>query len=157
VEVRRFSKELSKIPGVNTEVTQNLADALSPPKLNFLLRALIRRKQDELTELFRGVLIGDDNQTTAIVLRLLPEEETTVPRAETFRRIRSLAKAHTPVAYVVGEPVQVHDMFRYVEEDGDILFKSFAQPAGHWFVSFVSTVTLGHAASLGRDLFHLVD
>ena len=123
VEVRRFSKELSKIPGVNTEVTQNLADALSPPKLNFLLRALIRRKQDELTELFRGVLIGDDNQTTAIVLRLLPEEETTVPRAETFRRIRSLAKAHTPVAYVVGEPVQVHDMFRYVEEDGDILFK----------------------------------
>ncbi len=123
VEVRRFSRELSKIPGVNTEVTQNLADALSPPKLNFFLRMLIRRKKDELTELFRGVLIGDDNQTTAIALRLLPEDESPVPRSKTFRSIRRLAKAHTPSAYVVGEPIQVDDMFRYVEEDGNVLFK----------------------------------
>ncbi|WP_417380290.1 efflux RND transporter permease subunit [Gimesia sp.] len=123
LEVRRFSKDLNQVPGVNAEVTQNLADALSPPKLNFFLRALIRRKQDEMTELFRGVLIGDDNQTTAIVLRLLPEEDSPVSRGETFRRIRQLAEGHTPQAYVVGEPVQVHDMFRYVEEDGNILFK----------------------------------
>ncbi len=122
-KVRAFSKELSKVPGLNPDVTQNLADALSPPQLNFFLRALVRRKRDELTELFRGVLIGDDSQTTAIVLRLLPEEEAPIPRAETFRLIRELAKAHSPQAYVVGEPVQVHDMFRYVEEDGDVLFK----------------------------------
>ena len=122
-KIREFSKELSKVPGLNPEVTQNLADALSPPQLNFLLRALVRRKKDELTELFRGILIGDDSQTTAIVLRLLPEEEAPISRAETFRRIRNLAKAHTPKAYVVGEPVQVHDMFRYVEEDGNVLFK----------------------------------
>ena len=123
LEVRRFSKELSKIPGVDSEVTQNLADALSPPKLNFFLRMLIRRKRDELTELFRGVLLGDDNQTTAIALRLLPEDKSPVPRSITFQSIRKLAKAHTPAAYVVGEPIQVDDMFRYVEEDGNVLFK----------------------------------
>lgn len=115
-EVRQFSQELSQIPGVNTDVTQNLANALSPPKLNFLLRVLIRQKRDELIELSRGVLIGDDNETTAIVLRLLPEDQSPVPRAETFKQIRELAHAHEPRAYVVGEPVQVYDMFRYVEE-----------------------------------------
>ena len=31
-------------------------------------------------------------------------------------------RAHTPPAYVVGEPVLVHDMFQYVEEDGERLF-----------------------------------
>ena len=122
-EVRQFSQELSQIPGVNTDVTQNLANALSPPKLNFLLRVLIRQKRDELIELSRGVLIGDNNETTAIVLRLLPEDQSPVPRAETFKQIRELAHAHEPRAYVVGEPVQVYDMFRYVEEDGDVLFK----------------------------------
>lgn len=122
-EVRKFSQELSQVPGVNTDVTQNLANALSPPKLNFLLRVLIRQKRDELIELSRGVLIGDDNETTAIVLRLLPEDQSPVTRAETFKQIRELAHAHEPRAYVVGEPVQVYDMFRYVEEDGDVLFK----------------------------------
>ncbi|KAA0140646.1 MMPL family transporter [Gimesia chilikensis] len=122
-EVRQFSQELSQIPGINADVTQNLANALSPPKLNFLLRVLIRQKRDELIELSRGVLIGDDNETTAIVLRLLPEDQSPVPRAETFKQIRELAHAHEPRAYVVGEPVQVYDMFRYVEEDGDVLFK----------------------------------
>ncbi|QGQ24340.1 MMPL family transporter [Gimesia benthica] len=122
-EVRKFSQELSQIPGINADVTQNLANALSPPKLNFLLRVLIRQKRDELIELSRGVLIGDDNETTAIVLRLLPEDQSPVPRAETFKQIRELAHAHEPRAYVVGEPVQVYDMFRYVEEDGDVLFK----------------------------------
>ncbi len=122
-EVRKFSQELSQVPGVNTDVTQNLANALSPPKLNFLLRVLIRQKRDELIELSRGVLIGDDNETTAIVLRLLPEDQSPVTRAETFKQIRDLAHAHEPRAYVVGEPVQVYDMFRYVEEDGDVLFK----------------------------------
>lgn len=122
-EVRQFSQELSQVPGINADVTQNLANALSPPKLNFLLRVLIRQKRDELIELSRGVLIGDDNETTAIVLRLLPEDQSPVPRAETFKQIRELAHAHEPRAYVVGEPVQVYDMFRYVEEDGDVLFK----------------------------------
>ncbi|MEQ8853254.1 MMPL family transporter [Gimesia sp.] len=122
-EVRKFSQELSQIPGINADVTQNLANALSPPKLNFLLRVLIRQKRDELIELSRGVLIGDDNETTAIVLRLLPEDQSPVPRAETFKQIRELAHAHEPRAYVVGEPVQVYDMFRYVEEDGNVLFK----------------------------------
>ncbi|QDT45396.1 MMPL family protein [Gimesia alba] len=122
-EVRRFSQELSQVPGINADVTQNLADALSSSKLNLILRILIRRKRDELIELSRGVLIGDDNETTAIVLRLLPEDKSPVPRSETFKRIRELAHAHEPRAYVVGEPVQVYDMFRYVEEDGDVLFK----------------------------------
>jgi predicted RND superfamily exporter protein len=41
-----------------------------------------------------------------------PEERT-----ETLRRIRDAAAAHEPKTYVAGEPVQLHDMFRYVEQD----------------------------------------
>ena len=63
------------------------------------------------------------------MLRLAPEDEATVPRDDTIRSIRELSAQHKlpqgeqPMsAYVVGEPVLVHDMFQYVEEDGQRLF-----------------------------------
>ena len=79
-------------------------------------------------EFARGILIGSDNQTTGIVLRLIPEDETPVSRDETIRAIRQLALQHKlpqgreTQTYVVGEPVLVHDMFEYVEQDGQRLF-----------------------------------
>ena len=121
--LREFAKELSQIPGVQESSTQNYADALAPPELPFLLRLLLRTKAEKVRELVEGVLIGEDGKTTAIVLRLAPEADSPVSRGETFATIRSQASVFELPTFVVGEPVQVHDMFRYVEEDGTHLFR----------------------------------
>ncbi len=127
--VKAFAQELSQVPGVRAESTQDLATTLAPPAAGLAVRLFLRfpRTRSNLIGFSRRVLIGDDGETTAIVLRLLPENEARnkqgepIPRKETFRRIRELAEAHTPRAYVSGEPVMVQDMFRYVEQDGAIL------------------------------------
>lgn len=46
-----------------------------------------------------------------------------VSRGETIRRIREIAARQNFPIYIAGEPIQIHDMFRYVEEDGDKLFR----------------------------------
>ena len=56
------------------------------------------------------------------VRRLLGRIGVYVERATTIREIRRLAAEHDPPAFVVGEPVQIHDMFQIVEEDADLLF-----------------------------------
>jgi predicted RND superfamily exporter protein len=109
--ITEFAKQLSEVPGVSAKSTQHLAHALKFP----YGRDLIRNMVD-------GLLLGGDEHTTAIGLRLLSEKESAVPRGETIARIRELADAHDPPAMVVGEPAQIHDMFRYVEEDGRKLF-----------------------------------
>ena len=121
-------QKLNRVPGVQSDSTQQLADALKFP---------YQRKR--VKQLVTGVLVGDDNQTTAVVLRLLPELKSPVPRGQTIAQIRQIADAHDPPAHVVGEPVQVHDMFRYVEEDGDVLFNvSLALLAVVIFILFQS-------------------
>ncbi|MFT5091305.1 MAG: putative RND superfamily exporter protein [Porticoccaceae bacterium] len=110
--IEALSKKLSAIPGVESGSAQHAVGALAFPY-----------KRDQVTKLIEGVLIGADHKTTAVVVRLLPESSAPVSRAETVARIRQLARTHQPAAYVVGEPVQIHDMFRYVEEDGHELFQ----------------------------------
>ncbi len=110
--LNEFAAKLSAVPGIQGSSTQTLAQALRFPY-----------KRDRVKELVKGMLLGDDEQTTAVVLRLLPEEVATTPRRETFAKVRQLAADHDPPAFVVGEPMQVHDMFRYVEEDGRVLFQ----------------------------------
>lgn len=121
--LRAFSEKLSAVAGIESESTQNLADALSPASVPFLARPLINRHREDLRKLFEGMLVSDDGATTAIVLRALTEDKATVSRGETIRRIREIAAAHDPPARVIGEPVLIHDMFRYVEEDGALLFR----------------------------------
>lgn len=111
-DLRDFAGALSEIPDILS--MQDLATNTAVSKFPFL-------DEMELRDLFRGLLIAEDDQTTGIVLRLHPERTATRPRSETIAEIRALAKQHDPPAYVVGEPVQVHDMFRYVEEDGATL------------------------------------
>ncbi len=59
-------------------------------------------------------------------MRLEPQDEAGVPRGETIRRIREVAadfsEEYGNRTYVVGEPIQVEETFRYVEEDGRTLF-----------------------------------
>jgi len=106
-----FANRLGSIPGVRADSTQDLARSLRFPY-----------RRGRVLELVEGVLIGEDRTTTAVVIRFLPESESEVSRAETIRMIREAAESHDPPAHVVGEPVQVHEMFRYVEEDGRKLF-----------------------------------
>lgn len=108
-----FAAKLNQVPGVMPESTQHLAKALRFP----YGRATVR-------QIVVGVLVGKDEQTNAVVLRVMPEKDAPVSRGETIARIRQLATEHDPPAMVVGEPVQIHDMFRYVEQDGHKLFAS---------------------------------
>jgi hypothetical protein len=140
-----LAEELSKIPGVQAASTQNLADhlaAIDRPIFTKLFKKRIEEFRDSVIELFRGILVGADDQTTAIVLRLVPEHEAPVLRSRTIADIRAVAYAAQDrnraefleqhpgrsdvggellTAYIVGEPVQIHDMFRYVQEDGQVL------------------------------------
>ena len=124
--IEQFARKLNAVPGIQADHTQHLAKSLR-----------FRFGQQRVLRLTEKILVGEDRQTTAIVLRLASEESSPVPRGETFRRIRELARRHQPRAYVVGEPLQVHDMFRYVEEDGRVLFRvSLVLLAGVLFVLF---------------------
>lgn len=109
--IAEFAAQLSQVPGVNAESTQSLAQALRFPY-----------GRDRIRQLVGGILLGSDGKTTAIVLRLLSEKISPVRRGETIAQVRQLADAHDPPALVAGEPAQIHDMFRYVEEDGRKLF-----------------------------------
>ncbi|NQV24797.1 MAG: MMPL family transporter [Rhodopirellula sp.] len=110
--IKKLAGQLAAIPGVEPESVQHAVDALAFPY-----------KRDQVATLIEGMLIGADHKTTAIVVRLLPESSSPVSRAESIAQIRQLAHAQQPPAFVVGEPIQVHDMFRYVEDDGRVLFQ----------------------------------
>ncbi|MFK7821116.1 MAG: RND family transporter [Planctomycetaceae bacterium] len=134
-----FGDQLDAIPGVNAVSTQHLADALK-----------FRFRRELVLKVVENVLVSEDRMTTAIVLRLQPISElTTKPqkqsgidesdedsnqslqlrieptdaaRTKTIAAIRKVAREHKPSAYVVGEPIQVDDMFRIVQADGSKLF-----------------------------------
>jgi len=122
--IERFARALGSVQGVRAGSTRHLVQALEPAGV---LGRVMKRSgglRRRVLALVEGVLVGEDRRTVAIVLRLAPAtgSEATANRAATFAGIRRLAAEHRPVAQVVGEPVQVHDMFRYVEEDGRTLF-----------------------------------
>jgi uncharacterized protein len=120
-----FAAALSQLPGVNSASTQSLKKMIKLPKSGFglELNPRIRRLVNvAILKQARGILVGGENdETLAIVLRLLPAEQAPIPRRDTIRQIRELAARHQPRTYVAGEPVQVQDMFLYVEQDSRIL------------------------------------
>lgn len=105
-----LAEKLSQIPGIQPHSVQHLADALRFPYARHRVR-----------EFVEGVLLGPDGRSTAIIGRLESEHDAATPRAETFRRVRELAASQDRPVVIVGEPIQVHDMFRYVEQDGATL------------------------------------
>jgi predicted RND superfamily exporter protein len=124
-----LGERFAEVPGLNTDSQQNLNDTLGTLEKTLKtfgrVPGLARRVESIRTsalQLFEGILIGPDRQTTAVVLRFLPtDSDETPPREETIRAIREIADAHQPPAHVVGEPVQVHDMFRFVAQDSALL------------------------------------
>ena len=118
-----FAAQLSQVPGVKSASTQHLSKMYQLPDWGLDLRPLVRGIFNRaILKQARGILVGgEEDDTLAIVLRLLPAEQSPVPRRETLLNIRDLAAGHQPRTYVAGEPVQVQDMFLYVEQDSRIL------------------------------------
>lgn len=129
--LRELAHRLSLVSGVIPKSVQNLADAVQQGSLPF-----VGIPEQDIRELVRGILVGDDNLTTAVIMRLAPAEApegsitglrhhpelATVPRSETILTIRKIADEHEAATglptFVIGEPVQVYEAFRYVEQDG---------------------------------------
>ena len=117
--VRKLADQLAQAPGVDPNSIQHVAKAL---KFRFGRKRVRRMIED--------VLVGRDNQATAIVMRLIPQSRTEIPRDDVIAGIRRIAadddspvhEVDSPV-YVVGEPVQISDMFRIVREDSTLLFR----------------------------------
>lgn len=139
-------------PKLDFAATKDLATVLNIDEapafrdLSRFLRTLVGRVlRGSLIEFSRNVLIGEklpdgkESQTTSIMLRLLPNQSA-AERTVTLRRIRELAAAHDPPAHVVGEAVQLNDMFRYVESDSSTL--------GWWTSALLIIVILGIFRSL---------
>ncbi|HVJ87075.1 MAG TPA: MMPL family transporter [Caulifigura sp.] len=126
-EIGAFSDELSQVPGIKKDSTQDLAGALAAATSSVLevlprfLRISARRAiRERMIEFSKHLLIGADDDVTAIILRLVPGDPAE-SRTKTYEEIRKLAAAHDPPAFVAGEPIQVSEMFRYVERDGRVL------------------------------------
>ncbi len=122
-QIDAFARELSQVPGIRPESTQTLSAILRPRGMGWAGRMYlkIRTVREKALEFAQGMLVNKKRDTTAIILRMEPKETASVPQAQTFAAIRELADSHSPPAYVVGEAVQVHDMFRIVERDGAVL------------------------------------
>ena len=112
--VQELADQLSLVPGVIPDSIQSLSRTLGFTRLPGF-----KSKRDIIMEFCRGVLVGSDDQTTAVALRLQDHLSAVVPRAKTLLEIKRIAEEQTFPTYVVGEPVLVHDMFRYAEEDGE--------------------------------------
>lgn len=113
--IKNLSQQLSQLPGVDGKRTRDLQLLLEKSPRN-------RNTRQAMLKLFNGMLIGPDQQTTAIVLQLLPASASTVSRDEAIQTIRKTVQALEPNAAVAGEPVQIQEMFDLVERDGNLLY-----------------------------------
>lgn len=124
-EIKAFANELGQIPGVAAESTQDLGHMLAPdgenvPRAISVLLRLPTIAEKAMT-FAEAVLVSPDRKTVGIALRLVPKDDDPTGRAETIARIREMGAAHDPPAIVVGEPVQLADTFRYIEQDAGLL------------------------------------
>lgn len=110
-----LAEKLSVLPGVDRDRTRDLERILKKSPYN-------KNTRQKMLTLFEGVLIGPDQNSTAIVLQLLSAGNSPVSRAETIAAIRETTAATIPGAAVAGEAVQIQDMFNLVERDGNILY-----------------------------------
>ncbi|MDB5385022.1 MAG: integral rane protein [Planctomycetaceae bacterium] len=108
-----LAARVTEVPGVVEDSVQSLNTYL-----DLTSRGAFRSRRQRVLEFARGVLLGDDNQTTAIAMRLVQESDAVQPRSATIAELRRIAAEQSLPTYVVGEPTLVLDMFRYAQEDG---------------------------------------
>lgn len=104
------------VPGVIAESVQSLDVYLQITNQPFF-----RSRRAKVLEFARGVLLGDDNQTTAVALRLADEAHAPQSRSATIADLRRIAAEQPLPTYVVGEPTLVLDMFQYAQDDGQFM------------------------------------
>ena len=109
-----LADQLAEVKGVADGSVQSLPRNLAITKLPFF-----KNRRKDILEFSRGVLLGPDDKTTAVAMRLVDVEHAPVPRAQTLAEIHQIAAKQPLQTFVVGEPVLVHDMFKYAEEDGE--------------------------------------
>lgn len=122
-DIEQLSVRLSKIPGILPESMQDLASILRNDRAPAWMRVAMRLPafKESIIEESRQMLVSEDDSTVAIAMRLEDRSTSPVSRAETFRQVREIAASHSPPAVVAGEPLQVFDTFRYVEDDALLL------------------------------------
>lgn len=106
----RLEAQLQQIPGV--EATLSLRSLTGDDIIDDSIPESLR-----LRELFQGYTHSADHKVCAVVCMLLPEAESTEPRARTIEAMRDTV-AQLPQGTIAGEPVMVVDGFRYIESDG---------------------------------------
>ncbi len=150
--IEALGEKIADVPGVYPESLQTLpaatdvqgriGDSLRELGLPVVLSRIIDKfdfsaEQAQAVKLTESVLVSEDRHTTAIVIRLKPATSE-LPRGETVARIRELAAAHEPTSVCRRRTrLGVHDMFRYVEEDGRGTVSRLAAAAGGRSVSDV--------------------
>ncbi len=112
----QLAARAAAVPGVVADSVQSL-----DVYLQLTSRPPFKSRRAKILEFSRGVLLGDDNQTTAVVFRLVEEAVAPQPRSETIAELRRMAAAQPLRTYVVGEPALILDMFQYAQEDGQFL------------------------------------
>ena len=130
----RLTARVTDVPGVVGTSVQSL-----PVYLTFTAGPFQSLRQRLLT-FTRGILLGDDNETTAVMLRLADEVHAPVARAATIAELRQIAAEQPIPTYVVGEPILVHDMFRYSQDDGEIMGFAAAALLGAFIVIFLRSI-----------------
>jgi predicted RND superfamily exporter protein len=111
-----LAARVAEVPGVALDSVQSLNTYLEMTS-----RKPFKSRREKLLEFARSVLLGEDNQTTAIAMRLEDESTAKVPRPTTIAELRRIAAEQPIPTNVVGEPTLVLDMFRYAEDDGQFM------------------------------------
>lgn len=111
-----LAARVAEVPGVALDSVQSLNTYLEMTS-----RKPFKSRREKLLEFARSVLLGEDNQTTAIALRLEDESTAKIPRPTTIAELRRIAAEQPIPTSVVGEPTLVLDMFRYAEDDGQFM------------------------------------
>ena len=111
-----LAARVAEVPGIVFDSVQSLNTYLELTN-----RKPFKSRRVKLLEFARSVLLGDDNQTTAIAMRLEDEATAKQPRPATIAELRRIAAEQSLPTSVVGEPTLVLDMFRYAEDDGQFM------------------------------------
>ena len=111
-----LAARVAEVPGIELDSVQSLDTYLEMTN-----RKPFKSRRPKVLEFARSVLLGEDNQTTAIAMRLENEATARQPRPATIAELRRIAAEQPLPTSVVGEPTLVLDMFRYAEEDGQFM------------------------------------
>lgn len=132
--VKQLAERLGQVPHVRGVLSLVDARLPSAPLDARPLTAQVRegsvsppdvKRQLLESKLYRGTLLGQDGQTTAIVVQLVPASNPEVSRDEVVAQVRDIAADHSrrysTKTVVAGEPVLIEDVYRHLEEDGQRL------------------------------------